>query len=773
MFILENIDSVSNLGGLARQKSKHWITKTVSLTQIEEYQLNGWIIEKKYEKSVRMKKEKFGKEAIEDRIWSLIEKMGFSYLNGGMHAKITNDSKTPNGETSTIDVVGIDMEVAVGIWCKTLEDTETSLRDDLDYCISARQRFVQSVRRQYPLLANQKDKRQIATALFAIDIPLSEEDEIRAKNGEIIIFREQELRYYEELVAHLGTAARYQFLADMLPGKHIPGLNITVPAIKTKVGEYTFYTFPISPESLLKIAYVSHRAKGAKSDVTTYQRAIQKSRLKKIQQYLDDKNIFPTNIIINFEKKLRFDKSPQETDQEAGIMGWLRIEGEYKSAWIIDGQHRLFAYSGHRFAETARLSVLAFEMLPPSTQAQLFVDINYQQKSVKKSLLNELYGVLHEDAEEPEIKTRAVISQIISLLDNDPKSPFYQRIQASDESKSELRCISSTSMFSALSRNGFYIKSKRKGLILYGPLWSEEGNEAMRTRSMHIINSWFNILKSSVPDWWNAGKAPGGGLAMNDGVTSCFIILRDVIRHIENKGIVLVEQSKEELVEQLKPYAQLLGDCFQTLTEDRKAQFRTLRGSQGQSTQAKRWEQIMYEKMPSFNPPGLQDFIKAEEMQTNLQAKKIIDEIENTLKETIIEELKSEFGNEETQWWIQGIPQKIREETAKKYERAGADRGKKENYFNFIDYKEIILYHWNIFEKLFSYGKSNVKREIRISWVQKVNDARNIVAHSSSGRSVTPEQLAELENYVEWLRKQVKALDQGEETSEEEYDINL
>ncbi len=85
-------------------------------------------------------------------------------------------------------------------------------------------------------------------------------------------------------------------------------------------------------------------------------------------------------------------------------MGWLDIRCAYKSAWIIDGQHRLFAYSGHVQAAKARLSVLAFEKLPSSTQAQLFVDINAEQKSVKQSLLQELYAGLHENATEPEMR---------------------------------------------------------------------------------------------------------------------------------------------------------------------------------------------------------------------------------------------------------------------------------------------------------------------------------------------------------------------------------
>jgi DGQHR domain-containing protein len=175
----------------------------------------------------------------------------------------------------------------------------------------------------------------------------------------------------------------------MLPGKEVSGLAIRVPAVKTRMGGSNCYTFSISPEYLLKISYVSHRSKGKASDINAYQRMLQKSRLNKIKKYITEDGIFPTNIIVNFEaKRLNFQKIKQEIgtteDADVGILGRLDIKPAYKSAWIIDGQHRLFSYSGHEKAKKSKLSVLAFEGLKPSMQAQLFIDINAKQKSVKQ-----------------------------------------------------------------------------------------------------------------------------------------------------------------------------------------------------------------------------------------------------------------------------------------------------------------------------------------------------------------------------------------------------
>jgi DGQHR domain-containing protein len=223
---------------------------------------------------------------------------------------------------------------------------------------------------------------------------------------------------------------------------------------------------------LLKIAYVSHRAKGKASDVNTYQRMLNKGRLGKIRQYIEEDGIFPTNIVLNLDKsKLLFQRSSQDDDSssENGVAGWLDVRATYKCAWIIDGQHRLFAYSGHPKAPKSRVAVLAFEGLPPSEQARLFIDINAKQKSVKQSLLQELYAELHWDAEDPTIRIRAIVSKAVQELDSDPTSPLFSRIQTADSSKSESRCISLTSLYSAIEKTEFHIaRVKQQHILEYG-----------------------------------------------------------------------------------------------------------------------------------------------------------------------------------------------------------------------------------------------------------------------------------------------------------------
>lgn len=770
--MMNNIEPVENRRGLARAKGRDYETKTVHPLLVEEAISEGWSVDKKSAKSVRLKRKKSHGKHLEDRVWSLLYRMGFSHLSGNGGCSLVVNPKDPDSPKTQIDVVGIDAEIAVAIECKSAEkqSRRPQFQEELGKHALIRERFANSINTQYP----EAYKRQVVLAMFISNIPLSDNDRARAKEANVVLFDEQDLNYYESLVSHLGPAAKYQFFADMLPGKTVPGLTIRVPAIRTKMGGSFCYAFSISPEYLLKISYVSHRSKGKASDVNTYQRMLSKSRLSKIRQYISNNGIFPTNIVVNLEnKRLRFERIHQETDSntdtDSGLSGWLEIRPAYKSAWIIDGQHRLFAYSGHEKAAKGLLSVLAFEGLGPSKQAALFIDINAKQKSVKQSLLQELYAELHWDAEEPAVRVRAIVSKAIQELDADPDSALYHRIQMSDATKDAIRCISLTSVFGAVEKPGFYIAKEKHGHVVeYGPLWAGD-NTATLKRTIYILKNWFNVIQSLAADWWSKGSGEGGGLAMNDGVTTCVNVLRSVFQHLDVSGQKLPHLDDEDLFESVKKYGEALGEYFSSLSEEDRKRFRDLRGIQGQTTRTRRCQQSIRVRIPSFNPPGLEEFLQLEKAETNKKAKEIIDRIETILQKVVLEELHREIGPDESQWWLLGIPKTVRIKVSQRFEEDEGKRGGREFYFDLIDYRQILLYNWGLFESLLGYGKSGSK-EKRTSWMNVLNDKRNIVAHASSAITLTVEELSQLEEYDKWLAAQMAGNENSDHSNENSED---
>lgn len=767
--ILE-MHATADLGSLSRAKRKDVQTKSVNKKLVDDALGDGWEIDREGKNSVRLTRPKAHGLLLEDRVWMLLYRMQFDYLSGKNGAKLPIDLRNPSGPTTQLDVVGIESDLAVAIECKSQERLQkrSSLAGELARLADVRDRFAKACNSQSQFPADHR--RHSALVFFTSNVDVTKNDRERAAESRIVLFDERDLDYYEKLIAHLGPAAKYQFFADMLPGRPISGLEIKVPCVRSNIGKSTCYSFPLSPEYLLKISYVSHRSKGKRSDVNTYQRMLAKNRLTKIKQYISDDGVFPTNIVVNIDTKyLSFQRIKQDTSKDeqkdSGVLGWLDIKPAYKSAWIIDGQHRLYAYSGHPRARSSHLSVVAFQGLPPSKQAQLFIDINAKQKSVKQSLLQELFAELHWDSDKPSIRVQAIVSKAVQQMDQDPASPLFGRIQTADAAKDARRCISLTSAFNAIEKSDFFIVKEAKGQVTeFGPLWATD-NESTLDRTTTVITAWLMDIRAGCSDWWDLGAAEGGGLAMNDGVTACINVLRSVFIYLaEEKRVNLLRLDNDDVVAVIKPFATALGNYFGGLGAEARKGFRDLRGVAGQTTRTRRCQIALRGVFPDFSPHGLDQFISNERQQTNLKAKEIIDRIERALQKVVVDELKEEFGSDESQWWISGVPKKVRLDVAKREQDDDSRRGRKEAYFDLIDYRAIALENWQVFEPILAMGSSGNK-EKRTKWMVVVNERRNVVAHASSGVTLTMENVAELQQYEELLVARIAGDGQATDSS--------
>ncbi|WP_455874759.1 DGQHR domain-containing protein [Rhizobium yanglingense] len=223
----------------------------------------------------------------------------------------------------------------------------------------------------------------------------------KCREAQIAVIADSEIDDYASLGQHLKHAARYQFLGHMFEGQKIDGLATQVVATCGKMGGETFYTFLIRPDDLLKIAYVGHKASRDIESLETYQRMLQPKRLIKIAEYINSGGKFPTNIVLNLKTAkrsgLRFDVKEKIGEETFGV---LHLPANYASAWVIDGQHRLYGYAharqGKGFAEDkTTIPVLAYENLSAHKEMDLFIDINSKQVKVSTGLLVELYSDLH------------------------------------------------------------------------------------------------------------------------------------------------------------------------------------------------------------------------------------------------------------------------------------------------------------------------------------------------------------------------------------------
>jgi len=199
---------------------------------------------------------------------------------------------------------------------------------------------------------------------------------------------------------------------------------MAVPAIELTIAHkgtpsYKVYNFSCSPKQLLQFASVSVRAP-VKEDKTYYQRLLNSKRIKDIgEDFIDkDQGYFPNNIILKLNKdkqtftsfknsaydslsdedKIKVESSTSETND----IGILKIKENYNSAWIIDGQHRLFSYMKSKNPEQEinnTVNVAALVGVNEDREAQYFLDINDNQTGVDADLIWDLNGTVRPQSD--------------------------------------------------------------------------------------------------------------------------------------------------------------------------------------------------------------------------------------------------------------------------------------------------------------------------------------------------------------------------------------
>ena len=431
--------------------------------------------------------------------------MGFHHLNEGRQFKV---SVNP-GDYRQIDVLAVDDESAVFVECTQSETPKKkSMTSLIQRIATIRTRATHNVQKHFDV------KLKVGWVIATRNIEWIRADLARAANEKIIVIQDSQIDYFEKLVTHLKHGARYQFLAHLFAGEKIAGMTIEVPATKSKMGGLVFYSFVVQPDVILKRVYVAHKANRGIPDFESYQRLISRNRLTKIAAFVDDGGQFPTNIVLNFHSKrsLRFDAKERIGGASVGT---LYLPSEYGCAWVIDGQHRLFGYAHSKRAQVegdkTTFPILAYENLPRAREAEMFVDINHEQKSVATNLLKEIYSSLNWEAADFDLRTDALSSRLVLELNSRPASALNNRVQTQGSKPSDLRCLTITQLSEPLRRKGFFGVKRPGGHIVLGPL-TDSGSESYEDtflKAYDALSDLFGFIRKTVPNHWDLGRKPG------------------------------------------------------------------------------------------------------------------------------------------------------------------------------------------------------------------------------------------------------------------------
>ena len=743
---LDSIVSGSDLDRHFRSRIRRYIYKTVTSNDVETHIEGGWErLGRKNRKKVTLRKPKPVGEDFQDELWCVFYRMGFSEMNGASEFAIPRYGLDIG---KNVDIFAKDDNCICLVECKAAEQphTKKSLGVGIDQYAAIHKELEHSIRLHY---RNKGDntKYKFRWLLVLKNIDMNDNDYVRAKKANIMIIDDTMIQYYSELAKHLGPASRYQFLADLYPGMVIPEMIEPIPAIRGKLGGKVFYSFVIEPEKLLKIAYISHRGKTNEESMKTYQRMAKKQRLNAIAKYIREKQgMFPTNIVLNIETKdkgLRFDPAAEMAGKNA-VLGTLHLPNRLKTAWLIDGQHRLFAYSGLPEAKTATLPVIAFQDLDGSVQQQLFIDINGEQVRVSKNLLNDLYDDLLWNSKIPKDKLLALTSKLVKTLNESAKSPLRDRIIKVGGRRTATRNLTLATLTEELRRSKLlgYVHSAKAKEISPGALYQNDLDSSLE-RATEVLTGCFSLLleNEGVKKQWDSGSGEGGYICTNQGMIASIRILKAILDHLEQKRQINVRsRNADRLVSDIREYLAPVIEYLGTASPVVIKQFRQQYAEAGVQASAFSLMEVIRKKYPDFEPSGLKEYISKTDTTNNQSAYECVFNIETMIHRHVILKLKGKYGEGLENWWHKGIKEKVRVNAAALANKSGDYLGY-EKYLHLIDLKEIIEDNWDIFSEVYTLNaKPTDSRAKRLNWYTELNNIRNIVDHPPRG-GVSDEEL--------------------------------
>ncbi|WP_421802748.1 DGQHR domain-containing protein [Flagellimonas sp.] len=759
--LLGSLVKDNELEKILRVKRRDYVLEDIPKDEevIKGYISKGWIIQRELKNSFRMKGPKPHDILFEDKVWSVFAQLGFTHLNRDRTFALPYDKK--NSELSKqIDVFAKDDESIIYVECKSsLNYGRGDFKKELESYQGIKRGLETSIKKMFP-----NNKPRIKFILATENKTLGDKDAERLANLGGTHLDEEAIEYYLKMFGQIGIAARYQLLGSLFAGNTIPDLNNQIPAIKGKMGNHIYYSFSIEPDKLLKIGYVLHRSKANRKMMPTYQRIIKKNRLKQIREFItEDSGFFPNSIIISLDAKssgLRFDPANTQVATAISKVGVLYLPKKYRSAYIIDGQHRLYGYAGTKYSESNSIPVVAFVNLKREEQVDLFMQINENQKAVPKTLRETLNADLLWTSSNKKEQLKALCSRISIFLGEEKDSPFYNYVSLGEDN----RVLTPGSLSTALIKSNFFGNVTKDKIEKLGLFYKGDLEEAFQ-KTYEFLRLAFEYLKSSLKEDWELLK--DSFLFVNKGVYAVVLLLSDILDHLENSGIIDTNKhSSQELFSETQMYLDSLIVFVREMDEDTRLKFKDMKGSTAPTRYWRRFQICVRANHPDFNPVGLKDYIRNQERALNIKTFEMIKDIEEHMREDFKKKLYERLGVE---WaWKKGVPIKIQDDAEDRMRKKNRTRTKEEeteewDNLNLIHYREIARQNWQyvneenrrikFFEVDYTMpSEENLNKEEKTKWWVKLNDLRNVVSHVSSDQ-ISEEDFDYVKRIHNWLIK--------------------
>lgn len=469
------------------------------------------------------------------------------------------------------------------------------------------------------------------------NIDVSHSDFEYANSGErIYILHENSINYYEDLYSKIKQYAKFNLLGEIGVRPSQQNL-IQIPASMTTFGKIKMFSFFVNPSFLLEVCYVARREL---PNERYYQRIIDKERLKKIASYVNDGNVLPNNIIIafgeNVKKYVKFHESPtsfgfkQQLMQFGVTYGCLEFPKDYRSCWVIDGQHRLYSFIDVQ--KPVNMPVVAFQDLDIEKQCKIFLDINKFQKPVSADLVWDLNGDMIPS--EPD----GIISNVVKLVNDNPEAPLFHRIYIPSKGirRSKSGLLKMAAICLAIKR--MKLASQITHSKTRNPFYDNDAATTTR-RLAKALAVYFSCLKQVLNEDWEKEEK---GFSSTDGAYGVYVrIFEKIVSRMKDK----IYPEEKDYLKYLSPLKQLFEECYPTPDDLKKLRL-SVTSEGGKSSLALQFILFIREKTSDNYFGGEIESLGMKEIR----------DLEGRLKLLIKQKLKTEDSYD----WLKGkLPEEV------------------------------------------------------------------------------------------------------------------
>jgi len=741
----DKIVTGSELKATKRFRSRAYITAKERRVALGDLIEEGWEEFKSYKdkKWIGVKRDKPIGEIFEDKVWILFANLGFTDMNANSDFKIQYESNNES-ITQQIDVFAADDETVIIVECKAANELKDgSFKKDIEAFYGQMEGIRKDVLKKYP-------GRKVKFIWATHNITMNRADLNKLDEWRIEHFNTTTIEYYSDLVKHLGTSAKYQLLGRLFANQGIKNMEGKIPAIQGKMGGNIYYSFSIEPEKLLKIGYVLHRNEANKNMMPTYQRLIKKSRLSGVKSFVSGGGYFPNSVIISIDtdgKGLQFDPASVKFETSISKLGTLHLPKKYRSAYIIDGQHRLYGYSDSPYASTNTIPVVAFIDLDRKEQIKLFKEINENQKAVPKALRVTLDADLLWVSSDFNEQRQALRSRVALMLAEEEASPLYGRIVTGEDEKTSIMCITIEAVQQALKKCDFFTKFDRRNNITKDGTFDLGNNDATCKLFYPFLEECLCYIEEHLEEEWDKADNENGLLTVNRGIQAVIRLLNDIVNHLFEKGKITPKDDKiEKILQEVKFYIDPFITFLSEITLEERKDLRSHLGGGADIKFLRRFQKAVADTRHDFCPEGLTEYWIDEAKTFNDESSGYLRDIEIKLKELISINLEEKYKEN---WIVHGLPKAIyikakKESDDHSYDIIASGGGEVLTIWDcvpFANLKQIAIYgsHWSeIFENILTRPEDkNVHRskDKRTEWITRLGTIKNKLKNPSYSAS--------------------------------------